>query len=805
MNAKTVLLCVCFLFFGLCANAYERAQQIPGGIVYSSGKDAVFLKLSTKEKFNLTSDLSEAVKPPLAVSENGKWLGWFQDFRFHAKELPIGSSRIIRAEVMGSKGDVNSRKGETRTVIGKEDIVWQREIRNFSLSPDGARFAFESLHAAPSWMLLDQGNPKSVARAVAAGIDPLKNDMVFGTLPLYVKKVDSFNGIFYLSITDNRYSPPSTSPFTPAFGNVVEWPPSVLFKATPQDLGFNLDPRTILKPLGHGLLGTGTNGGEVKNDIRVYSSVTVKKNASLLTFQKLRAWESGQKKAAFIYQVGSQWGPIEIQTLDEKRQYEKDYHSPDRIKSFAKDSVPENYQGKARELEIQTMFPSVEALAWKPDGSLSVFSQGNVFLVDYRQIQSAFDRSHMEMVKDEHDRKRVNPLSANNVLQPQLELVAKGIKGTCFNWVSDYSFIFLGTDNNVYLWNQGSVEKIADSTGEFSYCSLSPLESIKDPSIFADNRSHRVANNSSAITGEGKAREAYPGFSVGTIQTVWAPHTKSSVYIYIKPLGERKTPLQFALVEDEDNLDNIKDPSRYEYLSIQERKETVTDKKGALSAKSTKPSLKNVSVHQETITSNENVRLTLDRIIILKSGNTYVGIKPVSLETEKAPWQMAYKWKYWPKVTAPEGVYAVRVEKKEPWVTATSPISKEFFINDTKFSWEKIPEGYSVSGEPKAQFRLRVTINDADRNGYIGKASDWVNTSVLDPSKYNFKDLRYNGKVSDTYAFGFLQDFILIIKIGDKYVAIKPVEERKGWIQYKWKCWPETLPMEEALVKTALR
>ena len=59
-------------------------------------------------------------------------------------------------------------------------------------------------------------------------------------------------------------------------------------------------------------------------------------------------------------------------------------------------------------------------------------------------------------------------------------------------------------------------------------------------------------------------------------------------------------------------------------------------------------------------------------------------------------------------------------------------------------------------------------------------------------SKYDFKyylDGQHGERKKG--GFNFLSDFIKILKIGDEYIAIRPIEERQGWIQYKWKFWPE--------------
>jgi hypothetical protein len=53
MNIRTTALFVWFLAFGLIAKAEDShpaaSTVIPGGIVYSNGKDAIFLQLGTNQ------------------------------------------------------------------------------------------------------------------------------------------------------------------------------------------------------------------------------------------------------------------------------------------------------------------------------------------------------------------------------------------------------------------------------------------------------------------------------------------------------------------------------------------------------------------------------------------------------------------------------------------------------------------------------------------------------------------------------------------------------------------------------------
>jgi len=82
------------------------------------------------------------------------------------------------------------------------------------------------------------------------------------------------------------------------------------------------------------------------------------------------------------------------------------------------------------------------------------------------------------------------------------------------------------------------------------------------------------------LNAEGRTEDAKINF--GPIQTMWEGGAgKDAICLRLKPYPPRKEkkPLQFALIEDENELDNIKDPSQYEYLSGQERRVRVPNKK----------------------------------------------------------------------------------------------------------------------------------------------------------------------------------------------------------------------------------
>ena len=294
MNAKTVALFILFLAFGFIAKAVE----IPGGIVYSNGKDAIYYDFGTRENKNLTSDFSEAVViGPFTVSDNGKVLIWLQDSKFYVRELPIGIPRAVQVNRAVFKGTRTKFRSSPKDDI-IEDITWEGGvIKNMSLSPDGARFAFDTIFQEPGWIFTGKTVEESG-----------------NYFPLYDKIMDSYNGIFYLSTIYNQDLNHASDPVEinfshPRYGSVMKDPPAPLYKAA-QDLYINKTSTRF-----GGELGTSQITSQMIDRKR-----TIKKSAHYLTFQNLQNWQNGSKLAAFIYQIGKQWGPIELRVLDSEKQ-----------------------------------------------------------------------------------------------------------------------------------------------------------------------------------------------------------------------------------------------------------------------------------------------------------------------------------------------------------------------------------------------------------------------------------------------------------------------------------------------------
>jgi len=772
-------------------------REIPGWIVYSDSKNAILLNLKTGEKFNLTAlEKGAVVQSPLfTVSKDGKWLLWFQDSKFWVKELPLGGAIAVKAVPFEKKG--NSLMANMNKTF---DLVFPPEakMRNLSISDDGTKFSFESAYTATSWVLIDQGNPTALAKMMAAGqyanfatSDPTKKDLRFDVLPLYAKRPVTINGIFCLNTLRNRFNPPEESPFNPLFGSVAINCPAPLFKATPQDSGAEVTPNSMWRPLGHGLIGNWQTGGENSTTGRFYETTTKNKNAHFL------AW--WQNRADFIYQVDGKFGCIQIRTFDEERDSIDVYKEG---VGFLKDHIPEGWTGSARELEAQVVIPGeVTGMARTPNGSLSVFtSQGNVFMISSVEIQNAFKNSGVEQVKDSVDKRFVHFRPVNNVFQPKLELVATGVVGSCFYWVTDESVLFLGQDGSVYFGSQGTIRKVLDGIGYFCWTASSPFEGMKDTSLFAETPSLATpkSNTQKVIKDTSKVVNCFdePTIVTGHIRVSWGLRDKNSIYINLDgPDG----PLQYSLLKT-DNLDED-DPAQLEYSSSQIRDGYVTKKVGG----------KDSTVRKDAI-EQKNVILGVGRAIALKpEGGTEclkIALKSAKEGKDGKKDEIEIDKNYYPQVDFPKEVarkpfvkkpfakkVAGKLAEEDGWQISAVEVGKEFKIGDIAFTWEPVEK---KSGKKRKLAPGEVEVSTKFMLRYISTSglpirisSDWDNESVFNPLSYKF-----GGEGRTSFGIGFIQSYFLILEMGNDYVTIIPIEERKGksgetsWVQYKWKYWP---------------
>jgi len=316
----------------------------------------------------------------------------------------------------------------------------------------------------------------------------------------------------------------------------------------------------------------------------------------------LADWSKDSQMLAVIYQTAYGWGPIEIQDVNKARDKNK----------------PGVY-------EIALQLESCDCLAWKPDGSLTYLSKGEVWLLDGQQIRQGITNSS---TASDPKPGCATPVAVNNVFSVAPEKIAYGINAKRIHWVSDTAFIFRGEDNGLHLWNNGRTEQLLPVVPEnFFYCKTSPIEETAGAKIAS--ASFSPAPNAYVLettSGKDRAPEAtidgvkgVAYFEVGTIKMEWRSGSSNRVSMNVS----RK---EFTLTEESD-LGSIKDPSAYEYKKVTLRQPFVS--------------------------------VSLNKTIIFRADNAYVAIKPTGLTPSKEmrpgrlgiyyDW-MDYEWKFWPKV-----------------------------------------------------------------------------------------------------------------------------------------------------------
>ncbi len=749
MNARTMLLSVALLLTAFLPTALSA--DIPGGIVFSNGKDAIYKDFETGAVKNLTSNYSQAeVKDKFAC--NGKVLVWWQDGKFWSMDIPLGAPKVVPINKAVTK---NGHAPAINDII--EPLIWQdsNSIKSIVVLPDNEHFLFDADAQDIGWVCLDPGKPDAFAKLWASGqyanfmaADPTERDLRFEVLPLWVKRQDIFHGIFCLATDSNRLVL-SINPYAPVFGSVINDCPAPIFKSP------NSTSR-IKRPLGHGLTGGWMQGQLTKNaDLRVYNQDNIKKNAHFL------AVEPNSHRIAYIYQIGNQWGPIEIKALES----EEDFLSLSTVSVFDslslninKDKIPEGHL-KPRELEIQTLFPSVEGLAWMPNGSLTVFSQGKVFEISTQDITAGFAKSRVVTQPNKGDKNYVHVETENNITTVTPKLIAQNIEGNCFNWVSDATLIWLAQDSNMYVWRAGFTEKLMDATGSFSYCPKSPFE---------DTKINSVAGSSITYSAGTITAERY--FKVGAMEFAWQ-QSGTSIWISVKEGYSRSLGRGFV-IPDGTSLGEILNPAVYQYQ--------------------TEFKFVNQAPRKE---ARVNVGQTI--IFQVGSGSDYVGLKPLKININKEhPLKNScdFEWKVWkgvPPVNPSEIVKTKTLEEKaeaEGWKVSSAKFKEEFEMLGVKFYWDLY--SYKGDGRKLSNFRLNWEKTE-EKILFMGTDKEDLN----DLSEITFYNRTY---LPNIRGYGFARYLpgekpsrvlTLLLKIGNDCLSVAPLAIEKGGVVFKTKEW----------------
>jgi len=534
--------CLFCLMFALSATAVRAEYELTGGIVYSDGKSAIYYAFATESETNLTADLQKAVvKSPIAASADGEWLAWRQDSKFWVRQLPKGTPYAIQYDnekQQGTSKRWNVLPGETSY------FVWQSNaISNMALSPDGTRFSFDAVCQKPGWVLVDPGKPDSLMRLIRA--QGMPDDLKFAgspqlstLLPLYAFRDESFCGIFYLSTIYNSDGQSDKHVYEPLFGNVSESPDSPIYRASSQDMQKEQISRSGSAfpgmPIG---VGHTTNCSKAGDPI--YYSNNIKKSARFLTFSSPEMWTNGKKLVYFIYQIGSQWGPIEIRLVNKDILGVVGNHQVGGI--FYDEDVVTAW-------EIPVSLTSCEGLAVRPDGSLSVQSNGNLYLVEYSEIERGMASSRFNMVPDPNEKREKVIQYVNNVFKVRSTPIARGLAAKCLQWVSNDSFLFLGRDNAVWLWKQGATKKLRGPIpSNFCYCLNSP---INTPAAIGHGTGRAEVRNTQHRDTIGTYQSV--ALKAGYIRTNWGGQLSSyhgSSYVEGIRVGKvgHQPPLEFCL------------------------------------------------------------------------------------------------------------------------------------------------------------------------------------------------------------------------------------------------------------------
>jgi len=390
-----------------------------------------------------------------------------------------------------------------------------------------------------------------------------------------------------------------------------------------------------------------------------------------------------------------------------------------------------------------------------PDGSLTIFSQGKVFAINAKDILEAFNRSRTELVKQDDGGVAIR-VSNNILVQPKLELVAQNVKGSCFNWVSNSSFLYLAPDNNVYIWMAGVTEKIADAIGPFCYCDKDPFEGTKIASAVGSN----ITSATGTIT---VSAENNRTFKVGAME-FFCYALSTEARITVKNRFSHQLSGGFVIPEETD-LDKILDPSVYEYQT-------------KLNGPDGKP------------TNLASLKLGQVIIFPVGTGSDYIGLKLLEVKTN--PDFGNFSWKVWK---------GVQFQVNNPEKTKVKTWEDTLNNNGWEFSQKKFGEEFEIAGL-KFIFQLPKVGGSIPRGGRINSfLLTWraeAKAIAVAHAKASFKDLTECPKFIDSgeYRGGYYWstepkdwDTILFKVDDDKVVAIAPTKKEYGGMEFRSNYW----------------
>ncbi|MEK7658528.1 MAG: hypothetical protein AAB352_01525 [Patescibacteria group bacterium] len=589
-----LIVLIVLIFLALCVSA--KAKEIPGGIVFSDGKDLVYCDFTTKQRINLTGGVEETIgNDPFTVSEDGTTLFWIKDRKLWIKLLPNGKSYTLKRTVFKPIGK------DREVANGITDVIVPQSAKNIVVSRNGNNISFELEKTGDSMVPIKPGS--EIDKMWFAKYKP----HVAQYWPLYIAKKDVCNAVVFFK-KDINGNMPSPLPAWQYCGNTNFCAPVWPFRTNPSYFGE--DAYKFKNPLVF-------SGPE--HDIEANASLMGNECIKRFSFRRdghfavwLTAENPDEELFAVIYQTPFGWGPIEIRGQSQAM-----------IRNSATGKVSKNLHPGIYEIPVQLR--NCEGLAWKPepDGGLAFFSEGTVFLLDGEQIKNGIKNSGL--VK--HPKYSFRNLPVNNVFPIQPKTIITEIKGSKYHWISNNAFIFRDEKGILRLWDGGGeLSMLLDFVPEaFFYCNPLGLKANM-PMVSSGKTPDSLLQS---VSGKNKLpanQNIWPSFSaftVGSIKTGWRgsigpiPSSPNGAITIFLETEEAKNSgqglLLFALI-DETDISKITDPSKYEFKGLNQT--GFSDSKGK---------------------SLPQVLVPVKKIIVLRIGNTYAAIKPVEIDMDMSP------------------------------------------------------------------------------------------------------------------------------------------------------------------------
>jgi len=785
---KTLLYLVSVLFvFAVAnfvfANEYSSTPEnasgygIPGGVVYSDGKDAIYHDFRTGAEINLTSHIKGAVVTyPLRVSKSGNTLVWFQNQRLWSVDLPKGTPRPFELEIWGTIAE--KRTYSDRAAVDYQDLIWQKPIQNIVISPNESKIMFESQYTGPAWKFWQ-------ATGEAISLVDLKNprrNTPQNVLPLYMQQQADCIGIFSLSKNHNQCDPPTKNPFAPRYGNVMELPPV----STYRHVNGEVAP-------GHSFTAKGDTGDL---EGRVYPRKGLAKNARFPIFL-----DNGLM--AFIYQLeNGKWGPIEIRVIDSPIfGGVGDEDCPDTMPGIAysdPSSIATKFQ-KARRWEIQIPeLANCEGIAGKPEknsdvGSITIQSQGKLGCISYRDIERVINQSGVRQVPAARDGSGNEFFieSTKNVIQTRVNLIRTDVKGSCLTWVSDEAFLILGQDMCVYYCSKEATKKIfGPIKSPFCYCSKSPLQSSNTATNGKGEFVLKRSKDYDALLENkvGGLRLGYISTNPVTYSHIADERGKEVPHGGPVPFNVGKIgcqpPLEFC-VTDETDFSKVRGKlSEYKFVYNY-----------AINVKNGK-----VVRGSDDYTTNQT-KTYPDRILLFKLDGRIAGIKVRKLENTEASY--SYEWQILLDQSDSVNMQETPgyLAKKQPTETTKAVTVRKPIIDDQDKGIPSMKAGFL---RPFTSLGLKLKwvqgqngeiilgLNYRDSNTDVAQffvVTDKAISEIDDPSSYNYRgtmryvDARHMVNQTKTFQLGET----IIVKYRDAYVALRPISIDKQIVTFKKK------------------